>query len=74
MNRHASGRRSVEILVRGSFTLTTDLPEYLKPGYFVNFRGQAKKRDYDIPEDERVEYRIGVLVSAEFFLQQFSLI
>ena len=68
----ASGRRPVEILVRGSFTQATELPEYLKPGYFVNFRGQAKKRDYDVPEDERVEYRIGVLVPAEFFLAAFG--
>ena len=68
----ASGRRPVEILARGSFNYATELPEYLKPGYFVNFRGQAKKRDYDVPEDERVEYRIGVLVPAEFFLAAFG--
>ena len=68
----ASGRRPVEILARGSFTQATELPEYLKPGYFVNFRGQAKKRDYDVPEDERVEYRIGVLVPAEFFRSAFD--
>ena len=68
----ASGRRPVEILVRGSFTLAVKLPPYLKSGYFVNFRGQAKKRDYDIPLDERVEYRIGVLVPAELFLHAFK--
>ena len=68
----ASGRRPVEILARGSFTLAIKLPPYLKPGYFVNFRGQAKKRDYDIPADERAEYRIGVLISASFFIQSFQ--
>lgn len=68
----ASGRRPVEILVRGKFTPTTSLPKYLKPGYFVNFRGQAKKRDYDMPEEERVEYRIGVLVPTESFLAAFN--
>jgi Telomere resolvase len=68
----ASGRRPVEILVRGSFALALNLPEYLKPGYFVNFKGQAKKRDYDMPEEERADYRIGVLVPAESFLTAFK--
>ena len=68
----ASGRRPLEILARGSFTLANELPDYLKPGYFVNFKGQAKKRDYDTPEDERAEYRIGVLVPAQFFLDSFA--
>ena len=68
----ASGRRLLEILARGSFTLVHELPDYLKPGYFVNFKGQAKKRDYDIPEDERAEYRIGVLVPAQFFIDCFT--
>jgi hypothetical protein len=68
----ASGRRPIEILARGSFTLEEELPKYLKPGYFINFRGQAKKREYDTPEDERTEYRIGVLVPAKSFLQAFD--
>ncbi len=68
----ASGRRPVEILVRGSFTITKELPEYLKHSYFVNFKGQAKKRDYDMPEEERAEYRIGLLVPAQFFLESFA--
>ncbi|WP_051469891.1 protelomerase family protein [Fischerella sp. PCC 9605] len=68
----ASGRRPVEILARGSFTLAKELPEYLKHGYFVNFRGQVKKRDYDMPVSERAEYRIGVLVPAEFFVAAFD--
>lgn len=68
----ASGRRPVEILIRGSFALTKELPEYLKHGYFVNFKGQAKKRDYDMPDEERAEYRIGVLVPAQFFLEAFE--
>jgi Telomere resolvase len=68
----ASGRRLVEILARGSFTLAVDLPDYLKPGYFVKFKGQVKKRDYGMPEDERVEYRIGLLVPAEFFIKAFK--
>lgn len=68
----ASGRRPIEILARGSFTLESELPQYLKPGYFVTFRGQAKKREYDTPEDERTEYRIGVLVPAKSFIQAFE--
>ncbi len=59
-------------MVRGSFTITKELPEYLKHGYFVHFKGQAKKRDYDKPEEERAEYRIGVLVPAQFFLDAFA--
>lgn len=66
----ASGRRPIEILARGSFTLETELPAYLKPDYFVRFRGQAKKRDY--ADEERSEYRIGVLVAAKSFLQAFE--
>ena len=65
----ASGRRPIEVLVRGSFEEETKIPKYLKPGYFLKFTGQAKKRDYDIPEDERTEYRIGVLVPASLFLE-----
>jgi molybdopterin converting factor small subunit len=68
----ASGRRPVEILIRGSFKLISDLPNYLKPGYFVQFKGQAKKRDYEMPEAERTEYRVGVLVPAESFLAAFK--
>jgi hypothetical protein len=68
----ASGRRPIEILTRGSFALAQKLPDYLKPGYFVQFKGQAKKREYDVPEDERTEYRIGVLVPAKFFLEAFK--
>ncbi|MGI8501143.1 MAG: protelomerase family protein [Hassallia sp.] len=68
----ASGRRPIEILARGSFTLEENLPAYLKSGYFVQFRGQAKKREYDTPEDERTEYRIGVLVPAKSFIQAFE--
>ncbi|MCV3214505.1 telomere resolvase [Plectonema radiosum NIES-515] len=68
----ASGRRPIEILARGSFTLEEKLPAYLKPGYFVQFRGQAKKREYDVAEDERTEYRIGLLVPAVSFLQAFE--
>ncbi|MBD2608378.1 hypothetical protein H6G81_28630 [Scytonema hofmannii FACHB-248] len=68
----ASGRRPIEILARGSFTLETELPTYLKPGYFVQFKGQAKKREYDLAEDERTEYRIGLLVPAISFLEAFD--
>jgi Telomere resolvase len=68
----ASGRRLVEILARASFTICNEVPEYLQPGYFVNFKGQAKKRDYDVNEDEKIEYRIGVLVPASFFIKAFK--
>lgn len=68
----ASGRRPVEILARGEFTIATKLPEYLNPDYFVNFKGQLKERDYDLPQAERAEYRIGVLVPAEVFIKAFN--
>jgi hypothetical protein len=45
----ASGRRLIEIVARGNFTLEQDLPEYLKPGYFVRFSGQAKNVDKEAP-------------------------
>jgi hypothetical protein len=63
----ASGRRLIEIVARGSFTLETELPTYLKPGYFVRFSGQAKNVD-----KESLEYRIGVLVPASSFVQAFE--
>ena len=68
----ASGRRPYEIWVQGQFTILDQLPDYLKPGYFVNFKGQLKKRDSDISEDEKTEYRIGLLVPAQFFLGAFN--
>jgi len=68
----ASGRRPVEILARGRFAISTELPEYLTPGYFLNFKGQAKKRDYDLSQAERTEYRIGVLVAGEIFVKAFN--
>jgi Telomere resolvase len=68
----ASGRRPIEILVRGSFAIASDIPNYLTIGYFVNFKGQAKKRDYEMPVDERADYRIGVLVPADGFLAAFK--
>lgn len=63
----ASGRRLIEIVARGNFTLEQDLPKYLKPGYFVRFSGQAKNTD-----KEALEYRIGVLVPANSFLLAFK--
>lgn len=66
----ASGRRPIEILVRGSFEIEEKLPAYLKKGYFVKFSGQAKKRDYSA--EERSEYRIGLLVPATTFLGHFK--
>jgi hypothetical protein len=55
----ASGRRPIEILARGSFTLEEKLPSYLKPGYFVQFRGQAKKREYDVAEMSEQSTELG---------------
>jgi Telomere resolvase len=68
----ASGRRPYEIWVQGKFAITKELPEFLKHGYFVTFSGQLKKRDYDLPEDEKARYRIGVLVPAEIFTHAFN--
>lgn len=63
----ASGRRLIEIVARANFTIENNLPDYLKPGYFVRFSGQAKNVD-----KEALEYRIGVLVPANSFLQAFK--
>lgn len=68
----ASGRRSVEVLARGKFSQVKKLPEGFNPDYSVTFRGQAKKRDYGMEEEERTEYPIGVLVPAKMFLEAFN--
>lgn len=68
----ASGRRSVEVLARGKFFQLKNLPEHFNPDYSVTFRGQAKKRDYGLEEEERAKYPIGVLVPAEMFLDAFK--
>lgn len=68
----ASGRRSVEVLARGKFFQLKNLPEHFNPDYSVTFRGQAKKRDYGLEEEERAKYPIGVLVPAELFLDAFK--
>ena len=65
----ASGRRPIEVLVRGNFEESTQIPEYLTPGYFVDFTGQAKKDDYEA--SEAYSYRIGVLVPASSFIKAF---
>jgi len=58
----ASGRRAIEVWMLGSFEPTDD-------PYTVLFKGQAKRRDYDIPEDERLEFPIRLLVPASTFLK-----
>lgn len=58
----ASGRRAVEVWRLGEFTKTED-------PYTVTFKGQAKRRDYDIPESERAAYDIRLLIPAESFLR-----
>lgn len=60
----ASGRRAIEVWELGRFTKTDD-------PYTVNFKGQAKRRDYDIPESERLEYPIRLLIPAKRFLAAF---
>jgi hypothetical protein len=58
----ASGRRAVEVWSIGDFTPTAD-------PYTVNFGGQAKRRDYYIPKEERARYDIRLLIPAEAFLK-----
>lgn len=60
----ASGRRAIEIWELGRFTKTDD-------AYTVNFKGQAKRRDYDVPEAARLEYPIRLLIPAKRFLTAF---
>lgn len=67
----ATGRRPIEILARGSFTPCNDVPSYLEPSHFLQFKGQAKKRDSHLSIEERTEYRIGVLFPADFILEAF---
>ncbi|MGG6242706.1 protelomerase family protein [Nodosilinea sp. AN01ver1] len=58
----ASGRRAIEVWRLGEFTKTTD-------PYSVTFKGQAKRRDYGVPKDERASYEIRLLIPAEAFLK-----
>jgi hypothetical protein len=60
----ASGRRAIEVWELGKFTKTDD-------AYTVKFKGQAKRRDYDVPEAERLEYPIRLLIPAKRFLAAF---
>lgn len=60
----ASGRRAIEVWELGKFTKTAD-------PFTVNFKGQAKRRDYDIPEAERLEYPIRLLIPSTRFLAAF---
>jgi Telomere resolvase len=68
----ASARRPIEILARGSFERATELPEGVNSDYWVDFKGQAKKRDLDKPESERLKYPIALLVPAKIFLAAFK--
>jgi hypothetical protein len=58
----ASGRRSIEIWLLGDFKATDD-------PYTVTFKGQAKRRDYGIPPEEKASYDIRLLVPSEAFLK-----
>ena len=67
-----TGRRPIEMLARGKFTAESEALDYLKPGYQIHFSGQAKKRDYDMPESEKASFTISTLVPAQFVLEAFN--
>ena len=67
-----TGRRPIEILARGKFTVESEVVNYLNPDYQIHFSGQAKKRDHDLEEGERPAFRISTLVPAKFVLDAFN--
>lgn len=78
----ASGRRPIEILALAEFTKKKsfkDLPAgvldkapNLNVDYYVNFSGQAKRRDSGLEAEEKLKYPIGLLVPADAFLNAFN--
>lgn len=69
-----SGRRPIEINARGSFRLIEpgECPQPFNAEYAVWFKGQAKKRDYELPEEEKPEFPISTLVPAKAFIKAFN--
>lgn len=77
-----SGRRPIEILALAEFNRKKsfkDLPagildkaKDLNINYYVNFLGQAKRRDHELDADEKLKYPIGLLVPTEAFLTAFN--
>ena len=67
-----TGRRPIEMLARGKFTAESEALDYLKPEYQIHFSGQAKKRDYNVPESEKASFTISTLVPAQFVLDAFK--
>lgn len=69
-----SGRRPIEINARGTFRLIEpeNCPQPFNPEYAVWFRGQAKKRDYDLPQEDRPEFPISTLIPAKAFVKAFK--
>lgn len=69
-----SGRRPIEINARGSFRLIEqeNCPQPFNAEYAVWFKGQAKKRDYHLPEEDRPEFPISTLIPAKAFIKAFK--
>jgi Telomere resolvase len=77
----ASGRRPIEIVSLGKFTLkksfkdlsakVLDAATNLRIEYYVDFQGQAKRDEYELPEGEKLKYPIGLLVPAKAFIAAF---
>lgn len=59
----ASGRREIEIWRLGSFKAIDGKP------YSVSFKGQAKRKDYGLPDSEKPSYEINLLIPADKFLK-----
>lgn len=69
-----SGRRPIEINARGSFRFIEPekCPQPFNFEYAVWFKGQAKKRDYELPEEDRPEFPISTLIPAKAFIKAFK--
>lgn len=72
----ATGRRPIEVLATAKFfevknhdsKILEKLDKDVIAEYYLNFKGQAKRRDYDKNNDEKLVYAIGLLVPKNLFL------
>lgn len=74
-----TGRRAIEVCYIGSFRPfnSESAPEYLPIGdaaYMVQFKGPAKKRDWDIAETERAEFCIPTLIPGDAVIKAWKLL
>lgn len=73
----ATGRRSIEICYIGKFSgfKPEQCPEWMpvgNPAYMLSFANPAKKRDWDLPEDEKASFVIPTLFPVDAVLKAWK--